>query len=71
MGTLSQKLSNEGIEVIVVTGDKDLAQILDKNVKIALLGKGEGGDKFKILETDEDVVEYLGVTSKMIPDFLG
>lgn len=71
MGTLSQKLSNEGIEVIVVTGDKDLAQILDKNVKIALLGKGEGGDKFKILETDEDVVEYLGVTSKMIPDFFG
>lgn len=71
MGTLSQKLSKEGIEVIVVTGDKDLAQILDKNVKIALLGKGEGGDKFKILETDEDVVEYLGVTSKMIPDFFG
>lgn len=71
MGTLSQKLSNEGIEVIVVTGDKDLAQILDKNVKIALLGKGEGGDKFKILETDEDVIEYLGVTSKMIPDFFG
>lgn len=71
MGTLSQKLAKEGIEVIVVTGDKDLAQILDKNVKIALLGKGEGGDKFKILETDEDVVEYLGVTSKMIPDFFG
>lgn len=71
MGTLSQKLSKEGIEVIVVTGDKDLAQILDKNVKIALLGKGEGGDKFKMLETDEDVVEYLGVTSKMIPDFFG
>lgn len=71
MGTLSQKLSKEGIEVIVVTGDKDLAQILDENVKIALLGKGEGGDKFKILETDEDVVEYLGVTSKMIPDFFG
>ena len=71
MGTLSQKLSKEGIKVIVVTGDKDLAQILDKNVKIALLGKGEGGDKFKMLETDEDVVEYLGVTSKMIPDFFG
>ena len=71
MGPLSPNFSNEGIEVIVVTGDTDLAQILDKNVKIALLGKGEGGDKFKILETDEDVVEYLGVTSKMIPDFFG
>lgn len=71
LGTLAKKLSNEGIEVIVVTGDKDLAQILDKNIKIALLGKGEGGDKFKIIETDEDVIEYLGVTSKKIPDLFG
>lgn len=71
LGTLAKKLSNEGIEVVVVTGDKDLAQILDKNIKIALLGKGEGGDKFKIIETDEDVIEYLGVVSKKIPDLFG
>lgn len=71
LGTLAKKLSSDGVEVVVVTGDKDLAQILDKNIKIALLGKGEGGDKFKIIETDEDVIEYLGVTANKIPELFG
>lgn len=71
LGTLTKNLSAQGVEVYVVTGDKDLAQILDENINIALLGKGEGGDKFKIIRTDEDVVEYLGVPSKKIPDLFG
>lgn len=71
LGTLAKKLSEENIEVYVITGDKDLAQILDENINIALLGKGEGGDKFKIIKTDEDVIEYLGVSAKKIPDLFG
>lgn len=71
LGTLAKNLSEEGIEVYVVTGDKDLAQILDENINIALLGKGEGGDKFKIISTDQDVIEYLGVPSNLIPDLFG
>ncbi|RGM98621.1 DNA polymerase I [Fusobacterium mortiferum] len=71
LGTLAKNLSAQGVEVYVVTGDKDLAQILDENINIALLGKGEGGDKFKIIRTDEDVIEYLGVPSKKIPDLFG
>ena len=71
LGTLAKKLSTQDVEVYVITGDKDLAQILDENINIALLGKGEGGDRFKIIRTDEDVVEYLGVPSKKIPDLFG
>lgn len=71
LGTLAKKLSEEDVEVYVITGDKDLAQILDENINIALLGKGEGGDKFKIIRTDEDVIEYLGVPAKKIPDLFG
>ena len=71
LGTLAKKLSEENIEVYVITGDKDLAQILDENINIALLGKGEGGDKFKIIRPDEDVIEYLGVSAKKIPDLFG
>ncbi len=71
IGTLAKNFSAQGVEVFVITGDKDLAQILDENINIALLGKGEGGDKFKIIRTEEDVIEYLGVTSKMIPDLFG
>lgn len=71
LGTIATKAARNNIEVIVVTGDKDLAQILDKNIKIALLGKGEGKERFKIVANEDDVKEYLGVTSDMIPDLFG
>ena len=37
LGTLAKNLSAQGVEVYVITGDKDLAQILDENINIALL----------------------------------
>ena len=70
MGTLSRKFAKEGFEVIIITGDKDLTQLLNENIKIALLGKGDGGG-FKILSTREDVKEHLGVYPEMIPDLFG
>lgn len=71
LGTLAKEFSKNDIDTYVVTGDKDLAQILDKNINIALLGQSEGKDKFKILATEEDVINHLGVTSDKIPDLFG
>jgi DNA polymerase-1 len=71
MGTYAKELSKEGIETYIVTGDKDLSQVLDKNIKIALLGKGDGKSRFGILRTPEDVVAQLGVTPELIPDLFG
>ena len=71
MGTYAKELSREGIETYVVTGDKDLSQVLDENIKIALLGKGDGKSRFGILRTPEDVVAQLGVTPELIPDLFG
>ncbi|MEG1807570.1 MAG: DNA polymerase I [Cetobacterium sp.] len=70
LGSLAEELSAKGIETYVITGDKDLSQILDKNINIALLGKGDGGG-LKVLRTEEDVVEQLGVKPNMIPDLFG
>lgn len=70
MGTIGKKFSKEDYEIFIVTGDKDLTQLLDKNINIALLGKGDGGG-FKVLSTAEDVKEHLGVYPEMIPDFFG
>lgn len=70
LGSVAKELSEKGIETYVITGDKDLSQILDKNINIALLGKGDGGG-FKVLSTEEDVIEQLGVTPKLIPDLFG
>lgn len=71
LGTLAKRLSADGIETYILTGDKDLSQVLDENINIALLGKGEGKSRFKILSTDEDVREQLGVNPKDIPDLFG
>lgn len=71
MGTLAKKLSKEGVEVFVITGDKDLAQILDDNINICLLGKGEGKSKLKYLRSEADVIAYLGVKPQLIPDLFG
>lgn len=70
LGSLARDLSKKNIETYIVTGDKDLSQILDKNINIALLGKGDGGG-FKILSTEEDVINQIGVKPKMIPDLFG
>lgn len=71
LGSLAKKISSEGVEVYIVTGDKDLSQIVDENINIALLGKGIEGEKFGILKTNEDVVKYLGVYPDKIPDLFG
>ena len=61
LGSIAKKLSLQGIEVFIITGDKDLAQLVDENINIALLGKGTEGEKFGILRNESDVVNYLGV----------
>jgi len=75
MATLATKFSedtDEEIEVYIVTGDKDLAQLVNGKINIALLGKGDKKSSlFKYIRTDEDVVEYLGVTPDKIPDLFG
>lgn len=64
LGSLSKKLAAEGIQVTIVTGDKDIAQILSKNIEINLLGK-------EVLITREDVKAYIDVYPEMIPDLFG
>ena len=71
MATLATRFSSEDIEVFIVTGDKDLMQLVEPNVNIALLGKGEGKSLFKYIRTDNDVVDYLGVRPSQVIDLFG
>ena len=71
LGSLAKKLAKQDIEVIIVTGDKDLSQLVEKNITVALLGKGTEGEKFGTLKNSDDVVNYLGVVPEKIPDLFG
>ena len=71
LGSIAKKIAKDDLDVIIVTGDKDLSQLVEKNITIALLGKGTEGEKFGMLRTAEDVVNYLGVVPEKIPDLFG
>ena len=71
LGSIAKKIARDDLKVIIVTGDKDLSQLVEKNITIALLGKGTEGEKFGMLRTAEDVVNYLGVVPEKIPDLFG
>lgn len=71
LGSLAKKIAKQDIEVIIITGDKDLSQLVERNISVALLGKGTEGEKFGILKTSDDVIKYLGVVPEKIPDLFG
>ena len=71
IGSLSEKFKGRGIETIIVTGDKDLSQLVCENISVALLGKGEGKERFKLIKSREDVKEQLGVYPDQITDLFG
>ncbi len=69
LGTLAKKFEKENIESYIVTGDKDLSQVLTDKIRITLLGKGQ--NNLKILSTKEDVKDQLGCYPEQIPDLFG
>ncbi len=66
IGTVSKALSSEWSDIIVVTGDQDLFQLIDGKTKIYLASR-----KFsesKIFEREE-VKEKLGIYPENVPDY--
>ena len=62
----------EPIQTFIITGDKDLTQLVNEKINIALLGKGNGKDSnFRYIRNDDDVIDYLGVSPDKIPDLFG
>lgn len=67
IGTLAkQAKSDQDMEVIIITGDRDLLQLVDKNVKVYMPIKGLS--EAKLLGRDE-VVTYLGITPDEVVDY--
>ena len=66
LGTLARKANEQGIEVVIVTGDNDMLQVISFGVK-ALIPKRTFSDTTLY---DEQAVEgRYGIKSTQIPDF--
>jgi DNA polymerase-1 len=68
MGTLARRAEKEGIEVYLVTGDKDLMQLVSGRVKMYMMGRGR--DEAEILDPG-GVEQKMGVPPERITDLLG
>lgn len=64
IGTLSQVLKEEA-EVVILTGDRDILQVLDKNVSVALLKKGMGNYE---VHTPDSFYEEKGIQPRQLID---
>jgi len=70
IGTVAEKLKNKSLEVktIIVTGDLDTLQLVDKNTSVFTLKKGV---KDTILYDEKTVIERYGLKPEQVAAFKG
>ncbi|MGD2252431.1 MAG: DNA polymerase I [Anaerolineales bacterium] len=82
LGTIARQAAAEGVEVVIITGDRDMLQLADEHVTIQLAGRrladsvGYGPDKVqeKFGVRPDQLVDYkamVGDTSDNIPGVRG
>ncbi len=68
IATFAQAAADEGADVLIVSGDKDLMQLVNERVTV-LKPSRKPGEDFQWLDA-EGVTDYLGVAPSKIPDYL-
>ncbi len=72
LGTISQKASKDNWYIKILSGDKDLFQLVDSKKDIYVLYMGSGGPFAKssepILMNEDDVLDKLGVVPEKVVD---
>jgi len=66
LGSVARQIAKQGMGVKIITGDRDLLQLVDKRVIVSLPGRrlSESQDY-----TPEDVIETLGVRPDQVVDY--
>ncbi len=68
IATLACKARARGLEVMVVTGDRDTFQLIEDGVKVMATGRGITDTK---IYDREAVADRYGIPPELIPDFYG
>ena len=63
IGTVAKKFEEAGCKVIIATGDKDIAQLVNENIRIEKNSSTE-------LMTVDGVIKKFGIKPEQIPDYL-
>jgi DNA polymerase I len=68
IATLAERAAGQGVDVMVVTGDRDLFQLIQPHVKVMATGRGITDTK---IYDREAVIDRYGIGPELIPDFVG
>src|SRR5882724_4356111 len=68
IGAMAKKAAKEKLEVLVVSNDKDMMQLVDGNVRV--LRAGTGGAKNDVIVDAAKVEEILGVPPEKVVDVM-
>src|SRR4051794_16577977 len=68
IATITREAHERGIEVTVVTGDRDLFQLIEPGVKVMATSRGITDTK---VYDHEAVVDRYGIPPELVPDFTG
>lgn len=68
IGTIAVEAAKQGFEVLIISNDKDMMQLVGKNVRT--LKTGSGGAKGDILVDEAKVQELLGVPAEKVVDYM-
>src|SRR5882762_1434875 len=68
IGTMAVKAGKHNLEVLIVSNDKDMMQLVGKTVRT--LRTGSGGAKGDIIVDEKKVEELLGVTPEKVVDYM-
>jgi len=68
IGTMAVKAGKHNLEVLIVSNDKDMMQLVDKRVRT--LRTGSGGAKGDIIVDEKKVEEILGVPPEKVVDYM-
>ncbi len=67
IGTLAARATANGLEVLIVTGDTDLLQLVDEGVRVILPGRQRFGD-YRVYDR-EAVIERYGFPPERLPEY--
>jgi DNA polymerase-1 len=75
LGTIAKKAASEGIDVFIVTGDKDMLQLVDERIKIydpmkdKILDEGYIKEKFSV--EPERIIEFMALAGDAVDNIPG
>jgi len=70
IATIADRARDQGVPVMVVTGDRDAFQIIDPESRVKVMATGRGITDTKIYD-HQAVIDRYGIGPELIPDFYG